>query len=156
MTVALNNQIDAGFYNLIHQLAGTERWHPASERRGGARQPFESTQRIALRRGPELPDDSEFVEVHCSDLTRQGFSFFLPSRPTFDVLVAAFGSPPNLIYLAARVSRWENVVVDAAGNRHFLERQSDRRRHALLAEPGATPMVLVGCRFTDRLYRPDR
>lgn len=151
--MALNSQIDAGFYNLIHQLSGSGRWHAVSERRDIKRQPFSSVQRIALRRGPDLPDDSEFVEVHCHDLTRQGFSFFLPSRPSFDTLVAAFGSPPEIIYLAARVSHWEDVAIDAAGRLHYLDRQSDGQRQTLLAASGATGMVLVGCRFTERLLR---
>ena len=148
-----DSEIDADFYNLIHQLAGSAEDGPAAERRGDRRQPFRSAQRIAIRRGPGIPDESQFIEVRCHDLTRRGFSFVLPSQPDFDSLVAAFGTPPEVIYVAARVAHCDDVLVYSSG---LVQRVADRDQHVGHQDRHgrtATPVVLVGCRFTERLHK---
>jgi hypothetical protein len=144
---AAENEIDANFYNLIHQLAVSSRDDAGADRREDRREPFHATQRIALRRGPGVPEESEFIEVRCQDLTRRGFSFLMTSKPKFESLVAAFGTPPNVIYVAAAITHCDDVMVVAgdSGGRAGS-------RGAPSARP-ATPMVLVGCRFTERLHR---
>ncbi|HUT09506.1 MAG TPA: hypothetical protein VMY42_03345 [Thermoguttaceae bacterium] len=147
----LGHEVDADFYNLIHQLVGSPRKDDPIERRTDPRCPFPVVQRIAVRRGLELPDESEFNEVRCHDLTRRGFSFLLSSRPDFDSLVAAFDVSPKTIYLAARVAHVEDVLVDSSGQ---VLRGRDRwaeAGHLVADERTVTPMVLVGCRFTERL-----
>jgi len=147
----LGHQADADFYNLIHQLVGTPRKDDPLERRTDPRHPFTAVQRIAVRRGLELPDESEFTEVRCHDLTRGGFSFLLPSRPDFDSLVAAFDMPSKTIYLAARVAHYEDVLVDSSGQVFRGQDGSVDTGGAVAGERTVTPMVLVGCQFTERL-----
>jgi hypothetical protein len=137
------NATDANFFNLIHQMAVTTRGNAPVDRRGCRREPFRVLQRVALRHGRDIPDEANFVEVQCYDLTQGGFSFLLPSRPNFERLVVAFGAPPEAIYLGAEVAHCDDVTVDGF---------SDGRGQAA-GDPTAIPMVLVGCRFTDRLKR---
>jgi hypothetical protein len=146
-------KLDAGFFNLIHQLTGTCRPQSPAERRQRPRHPFPSRQRIAVSRGPGIPDDAEFIEVRCHDLTRQGFSFLFPGRPEFTSLVAALGTPPDMIYVAAEVSHWADVLVDSSGRVEHVGTRTARRKQANLEGQNATPMVLVGCRFSKRLRK---
>lgn len=148
---ALENEIDVNFYNLIHELVGFPGQDDSGERRGAERKPFPSMQRIAQRRGPGIPEASEFIEVKCHDLTRRGFSFLLPSQPNFHAVVAAFGTPPKVIYVAARVSHYHHVLVYPSGLVKRMEDRAVQVGSEDLRSQSATPMVLVGCRFTERL-----
>lgn len=147
------SQIDASFYRMIHELAGVPEPGTPADRRDFARQAFSADHRIAPSRGGQFPEPSAFFQVRCNDLTRNGFSFFLPSRPDFTGLVAAFGAPPNEIFVEAQVVRCQDVVVHPLG----LVEPADSRRQRVpsrgVASEGAVPMVLVGCRFTRRLQR---
>ena len=143
-------EIDASFYNLIHQLGGSQPPAGVDERRQQRRQPFRVVQRIAIGRGSEVPAESEFFEVQCHDLTRGGFSFLVPERPAFDRFVAAFGVMPEVIYTATRGARCQDVQVDADGRvRESEEISADD--DAGFDERTARPMVLVGCRLIERL-----
>ncbi len=141
---------DPEFYELVHYVAEILPAEESPERRRDQRQSFPSIQRIALRHGAELPADSEFVDVQCYDLTGGGFSFLLPSQPNFDQLVVALESQRGIIHVAAEVRHTADVLVDAFGR---VERIGE---HAADTGGGehriqtATPMVLVGCRFTER------
>ena len=149
----LTTERDADFYNLIHQLAGSLDQEKNTERRGEQRQPFQAVQRIALRRGPGVPDEPEFVDAQCHDLTCNGFSFLLPNTPNFDSLVVAFGTPSDAIYVAAEVSHCHDVLVYPTGK---IEQVADCPGQAIrqdLDVQTATPMVMVGCRFTGRLVK---
>ena len=141
----MDNEIDANFFRLIHQLSLASN----RERRGSRRKPFQVMQRIALPRGPGIPPESEFIDVQCRDLTRQGFSFLLPKRPKFERLVAAFGIPPEVIYVAAQVVRCQDVLVQPAdgGQGDGGDAPGDGEG------PSPKPMILVGCRFTERLHK---
>ena len=147
----LDTEIDANFYNLVHQLAEDQR-KKVQERRGAERQQFVCTQRIALRRDAGVPDESEFFDVRCHDLTRQGFSFLSPRAPTFHFLVAAFGAPPETIYLSARVARSQEVLIDSSGNVHANPDETAVSDHG--SPDGLQRMYLVGCSFLERLERP--
>jgi len=150
------SEIDANFYRLIHLLVGSqeEEEDEPAERRTCWRNPFPTIQRISPRRGSDFPEDSEFFEVQCCDLTRAGFSFLLPRRPNFTSLVAAFGGPAEVIYVAAEVSHCQDVLLHRSG---FVEPVHDPAGHPRCQAPDqriATPMVQVGCRFTKRLEKP--
>lgn len=147
------SDIDANFYRLIHQMVGPQLRDEPAERRDGARRPFGGVQRIAPRRGTYFPADDEFVEVRCYDLTRAGFSFFLPIRPDFDKLVAAFGTPPEVLYVAADVSRCDDVLVYPSGQVEHIHGRADRAAGQDARSHTARPMILVFCRFTERLAR---
>lgn len=151
--MALENEVDANFYTLIHQLAGSVVSDQGAERRDVRRQSFVATQRIAARRGDHVPDEPDFVEVRCQDLTRRGFSFLLPSRPDFDCLVAAFGSPPGEIYVAAEITHCCEVLVHPSGLVQRLEDGVSPADREDPADQAATMMVLVGCRFTRRMRK---
>lgn len=138
-----DQEVDVGFYNLIHHLVGISPQGKNAERRRQRREPFPTVQRIAPRREQRTPDESDFIEVVCHDLTRGGFSFFLPDKPDFDLLVAAFSGAAGVIYAGAEVVRYEGVLTNASGLvRRVASRPIDR---------DAKPMVLVRCRFTERL-----
>ena len=143
--------VDAGFYNLIHQIVSVAEERQFSERRVKGRKTFSTTQRIAVRRGPGVPDDGEFIAVRCHDLSCRGFSFFLPNRPSFDSLVAAFGTPPEVIYAAAEVVRCVDVLIESAGEVEHVQDGSEEPAYEDFDGRTATPMVLVGCRFTERI-----
>ena len=144
------HDIDAGFYSLIHKLVGPPDPDDSVERRTAPRQPFKTIQRIAPRRKLGLPDESEFFEVWCHDLTGGGFSFLLGRGPDFDSLVAVFGTHPQAIYVGARVSHRAQVLVYPSGRVQRVDTSDGSDGYEQAENPAATPMVLVGCRFTER------
>jgi len=147
-----NGQIDANFYNMIHQLADSLQLDRQEDRRKEPREAYRSTQRIALRRGSDLPDESQFFDARFYDLTRGGFSFLVPSAPASDSLVAAFGAAPNAIYLAAEVTHRTEVLVYSSGLVERAKNPAAIGRQGLNSKD-ATPMVLVGCRFTEKIEK---
>ncbi len=149
--IGKENAVDARFYNLVHEIVSADREGSASDRRTDKRQGFSATQWIAPRTGPELPGESEFIAIECRDLSSSGFSFFLPNRPDFDLLVAAFGTPPEVTYLAARVVRCVDVLIDSSGNVEYIKNGFEGLVYEEFSDRTTTPMVLVGCRFTERL-----
>ena len=150
------SDLDAGFYRLIHELVGPQLQDEPAERRANRRHRFPVVQRIAPCRGPRFPNDDEFVEVRCYDLTRTGFSFFLPMRPDFSSLVAAFGVPGQAIYVGAEVTRCDSVLVDSSGEVERIDEHHEYPRGRNLQRDLATPMILVFARFTARLSAPPR
>lgn len=146
-----SSEIDASFYRLIHSLAGLDGEDDGKERRGAPRQPFLARQRIAPCRDQSLPEDSQFVEVPCRDLSRSGFSFLWPALPDFALLVAVFGTPPYRVYVGAEVARCTSVLAYPSGLVEPVQGQLPAP--ACRVADGASPtlMVLVGCRFTQRL-----
>ncbi len=146
-----SGEIDASFYRLIHSLAGLAGEEDRKERRGAPRQPFLARQRIAPRRDQSLPEASQFLEVPCRDLSRSGFSFLWPAPPDFTSLVAVFGDSPHEIYVGAEVAQCTSVLVYASGLVEHVQGQVPPT--ACQTADGESPalMVLVGCRFTERL-----
>lgn len=153
----MESEIDANFYRLIHQLsaaAGAD----GSDRRTQDRRPFSLWQRIAPSDGHCCPDQSQFFEVQCHDLTQNGFSFLVARRPSFDNLVAEFGVPPDMIYVAAQVLHFSRVLVHPDGRvervrRHVDDDSGDQPEGSA---DGSRPAhkILVGCRFIRRVPRP--
>lgn len=147
-----NSQVDANFYNMVHQLADSMQLDRREDRRKEPREAYHSTQRIAMRRGPDLPDESQFFEVRFYSLTRSSFSFLVPSAPASDSLVAAFGVSPSAIYLAAEVTHRTEVLVYSSGLVERVKNSAADGRQGLNSKD-ATPMVLVGCRFTEKMEK---
>jgi len=142
-----NKQLDAAFFQLIHDLVMASPRESNEDRRRRPRQTFRSRQRIAPRLGDALPGEDEFFAVQCHDLTRAGFSFFLPTSPSFSSLVAAFGTGPETLYVAAEVQRVADVLVAPSGDILYPS-------NFLCGKPGdlqLEPLTLVGCKFTSRI-----
>jgi len=148
------SQIDADFYRLIHRLAVTEDRSGRKNRRSSDRRPFFANHRIAPVRGEEFPEDSAFIPVRCYNLTRSGFSFFLPERPDFTRLVAAFGSGDEALFVGAGVIHCQDVLIHELGAVEFFGQSRRRNESRKRVADSGTPMVLVGCRFTERLEKP--
>ncbi len=144
---SLEAEIDASFYNLVHQLS-VSAGGAVAERRHERRSRFVATQRIALCQPPRIPEDDEFIDVPCHDLTCKGFSFFLPVEPDFQVFVVALGARPNVIYMSAGVTHSEPVLVYDSG---LIERFSDGSIPAPPTSSSVRRMVRVGCTFIERL-----
>ena len=142
---------DANFYRLIHELA--VRQSATSERRSDRRHPFQAVQQIAGWDGRRFPTDEAFFAARCHDLTGCGFSFLSPGRPQFKHLVAAFGKPPEQIFIAAEVRHLAQVLVHASGTVERFEGDASSVVGPA-GQPPAQSMVLVGCRFLRRLSKP--
>jgi len=144
-------EVDANFYQLIHQLVGTSAVEDKkTERRNRRRYRFWTRQLVAPWDGGPLPPDEAFTYVQCYDLTQAGFSFFLPAEPAYTSLVAAFGQAPKVIHVHAQVAHCARVLLHASG---LVERIDNRAGHVSYKSPDgrrATPLVLVGCRFIGR------
>ncbi len=155
---SMESEIDATFYRLIHQLSSMSSTGENAERRAQERRPFATWQRIAPYDGRGCPEESQFFEVQCHDLTQGGFSFLLARRPTFTSLVVEFGTAPDLIYVAAQVLRVSRVLLHPSGMVECLSRHGNGRSESQEEESPRgeqpTPKVLVGCRFTRRVPKP--
>jgi hypothetical protein len=149
----IQNEIDAGFYNLIHRLVASSERPAACERRDRLRHAFRWRQRVAALSKPGVPDESEFIDVQCCDLSRQGFSFLFPGPPDFHMLVASFGRPPEVIYVSAEVVRTTSVLAHTSGDIEPCAAADAEPRPAESDDERPAPMVLVGCRFLQRLER---
>lgn len=143
------NELDANFFNLIHRVLAEQK-KASHNRRSCDRRAYEAFARIALPRGLDLPDEAEFFEVQCQDLTRRGCSFLLPYCPDFGELIISFGAPPNAIYLAAQVVHCDDVLILPNGHDAL---PVDETELGDTAPAEAQPMVRVGCQFLDRLHR---
>ena len=149
-------ELDAAFFELIHNLVRGPKQREHPERRGGQRLAFTSTQQIAPRQGKAFPDEADFLTVQCHDLTRSGFSFLMPCRPHFASLVAAFGTGSERIYVAADVLHCADVLLDASGR--VTPVSSPNEPTPSKDTPGRSPqrLVLVGCRFAGRVEPPSK
>ena len=147
------NEIDAGFFKLIHKLAGSSQREGDSERRGRPRRPFMTVQRVAPCSGQEVPADEKFFEVQCNDLSEAGFSFFMPDQPEFDTLVVELGVPPNMVYVGAEVMNSNDVLLYPNRLVERIGGETDNTDRLRLDgdSTNGKQMVLVGCRFTHRM-----
>ncbi|NLX95186.1 MAG: hypothetical protein GXY83_03310 [Rhodopirellula sp.] len=142
-------QIDANFYQMIHQFVAPSH-EEADERRRHERKQSWSTQYIAPWDGCRFPAETDFLELPCNDLTRGGFSFLHSHEPDFNLLVAGFGRKPDLLFVGAEVVRCTPVVVFSSGQvKRLRDEETSIRHFDPSGEPGH-PRILVGCRFLRR------
>jgi len=150
----VGSEIDANFYRLIHRMLATPRDNGGAERRSEQRNAYRVAQRVAPWDGSTFPDETEFVQVQCHDLTRAGFSFVAPTEPRFHTLVVEFSVPPEVLYLSAQVLRSVPILWYPSGK---VARRSSPDNPAIVPaerDEKGQPMFLVGCRLTRRLRRP--
>jgi hypothetical protein len=95
-----------------------------AEHRARERHDFRYLQRVAPFDGQSLPEADAFFQVHCHDLSPQGFSFLAAEVPACTALVVALGKEPY-IHVVARVVR----VSDKRANDglHLIGCQFERR-----------------------------
>jgi len=120
----------------------------SSERRGRRRHPFWAIQRIAPGNGARVPQDSEFFEVRCFDLSRTGFSFLLSGPPAFDTVVVELGGPCQGTYVAGQIVHWRKVIVHPSGE---LKPLTDGDSMGRGGDDQGIPMMLIGVRFLERV-----
>jgi hypothetical protein len=122
---------DASFFSLMHDLIEAEKalagdqCTPA-EQRAADRQQFDCQQLLAPFDGIRLPNQSEFRQVVCQDLSPGGFSFVMPNCVDFEEVVVALGQVPFKFFTAR------------------VQNQSRIRQRGRFA-------YRVGCRFTGRI-----
>lgn len=152
----LNSRVDADFFAMIHQhVTAAPPFETAApegeERRETRRRRWLGVQWVAYWDGGRFPADHEFQEVRCHDLSCGGFSFFVFQPLPGPQLVAAFGRKPDLIYLAAEQVHAVHVLLFPSGRVLSVENPEEavHRRHPN-GEIGQ-PLLLIGCRFLQRL-----
>jgi len=141
-----SHSVDPQLGKLDYQLLGSPRASAEEERRSSCRRPVFAIRRIAPRTGSSPPAEADFFCVESRDLTDEGFSFFMPSRPAFDSLLLAIDRSSSVEYLPAEVIHCTDVWVYPSG----LVETADQRDAGGRDRPGqdGRQMVLVGCRFT--------
>ncbi len=141
---------DESLSRVDYQLLGSPR-RSEQEHRSCRRRPFFAIQSVAPYDGSRVPDQSEFFCVESRDLTSRGVSLFLRGRPNSDFFVMAFDTPPTVSYAVAEVVHCTDVVVYPSG---LIEPVGEPDAGAASEAPeneAGERMVLVGCRFTQRL-----
>lgn len=144
-------QLDASFYQMVHQFAYGSAVSP-DDRRRHKRQRFFGIQWVARWDGSRLPLDSEYIEVRCYDLTPAGFSFFFRQRPSFSLLAARFGQKSDqLLHIGAEIVRCVPVLLFPSGRVKYLREGETQSHRCTPTGELCSPKVLVGCRFLQRL-----
>jgi len=141
--------IDAGFYELVHQILSNSQRSPLRERRIRPRLPFDTWQRIAPW-VDKRPGDQDFISVRCFDLNKNGIAFFVEEPPGFRRLIVELSCPQRKVYLEAEVAHWAYVYLYPSGDvvpEEVLSELAEEERLDL-GEPQR--LVLVGCRFKSR------
>ncbi len=100
-------------------------------RRGHDRRPYQCIQMVAPCVEDKLPALDQFREVRCYDISPRGFSFLLSTRPTFEELVATFGSATSRLYLRAVI------------------------RHITPIQYEGLKVLLIGCEYVGRVSMPN-
>jgi PAS domain S-box-containing protein len=95
-----------------------------AERRKSERRPYPYVQLLAPASGQQSPAPDAFEKILCHDISAGGFSYFAQKPPKTKRVVAAFGVPGALTYLAAEIVHCRHVV--------------DKQMH------------LIGCRYIGR------
>jgi len=140
-------EIDAHFYRLIHKLVNS-----AEDLRAHPRDPLPSIHKVAPYDGSNLPQPPDFVDVCCHDLSRGGFSYLSPIRPTSTNLIVAFGILPDITCMEARIVNTVDVLQHPSTG--LLEKIGDPHTPIQSQQPGGetgVPLILVNCQFVRRL-----
>ncbi len=149
---SLEAEIDAHFYELIHKLVTTDLSEDEPERRDHPREAFPSIHKVAPYDGTRLPLPTDFVDVCCRDLARGGFSYLSALRPTSTDLIVAFGVPPDITCVEARVVHMADVLQFPSTG--LLEKIDNPNQPIQYRGPNGeigVPHVLVSCQFVRRL-----
>ena len=146
---SIEAEIDAHFYELIHKSVTLD---SAEDRRAHQREPFSPVQRVAPYDGSNLPQPTNYVDVHCHDLSRGGFSYLSPIRPTSTRLIAVLGVPPDMTCVETRIV--DTVDVLQYPSTGLLEKIGEPHSPIQSQDPSdetGVPLILVNCQFVRRL-----
>ena len=149
---SIEAEIDAHFYQLIHKMVNLELAEDHPDRRAHPRSPFSSIHKVAPYDGSNLPQPTDFIDICCHDLARGGFSYLTPIRPTSTNLIAAFGIPPDITCMEARIVRAADVLQYPSTG--LLEKIGDPNGPIEYRGPNGemgVPLVFVSCEFVRRL-----
>ena len=117
---------NVGLLSAIELLLSDQGTEPTQERRGRERRRYACTQLLAPYDQGALPQQADFRQVKCHDISPTGFSFRSYRRPQTEHVVVALGAIPFKFFAA------EIVRVDRVQSENGLE-------------------YLIGCRFIQRL-----
>ncbi len=100
-----------------------------AELRSSPRKQYQYSQRIAPMHGGLLPAKDEYFNVECNDISQGGISFYLRRPPGCEYFAIVLGQKPMVTVLVAKVV------------------------YSKAVEHNGTRMILVGCKFIDRLQK---
>ncbi len=106
--------------------------NPDSRRSG--RYSFAVLQQMAWVVDGQMPTRTEFQRIQCVDLSRNGFAFHQPKKPTSDELVVALGTEPNFIYFTAKVIHFELAMANGSEVHRVGCQLTGRLSNSLLPE----------------------
>jgi hypothetical protein len=118
--------IEADLFQTISELLAEQNAISGDERRGGKRRSYNCIQLLAPYDANQLPQQEDFRQVQCRDLSPRGFSFLAHRQPATDHVVVALGAVPFKFFVAKII-------------------------HSGPSENELSQDYLVGCRFVRRL-----
>ncbi len=145
-------EIDAHFYELIHKLVTTDLSEDEPERRNHPRETFSAIHKVAPYDGKRLPQPSDFADIRCHDLARGGLSYLSANRPASTDLIVAFGVPPDITCVEARVVHMSDVLqFPSTGVLEKIDNPNEPIQYRGPNGELGVPLVLVSCQFVRRL-----
>lgn len=122
MTIAT----DVGLFTTVQSALSEQRFASEEDRRTGERRRYECTQLLAPYDARTLPQQADFRQVQCHDLSPTGFSFYSYRKPETENVVIALGAIPFKFFVAEII-------------------------HMSRSEEGDGRNFLIGCHFLQRL-----
>ncbi len=117
---------ESDLFETISELLAEQDAMYGDERRTGARRSYDCIQLLAPYDTNRLPQQEDFRQVQCRDLSPRGFSFLSYRQPETDHAIVALGAVPFKFFVAKIV--------------HSSPSESEQNQN-----------FLVGCRFVRRL-----
>ena len=122
----MNVETDVELLSTIETILSEQAKYAMDERRTDSRRSYDCTQLLAPFDGESLPQQADFRQVQCRELSPSGFSFYTYRQPDSDQVVVALGAVPFKFFIAEIVHM---SISSTEGGQDFL----------------------VGCQFVNRL-----
>lgn len=103
MSTAVQEQ--AAFFQWVHQMIEQQEGAATEDGRRHPRSAYPRLQMVAPVIAGRPPEQGDFREVRCLDLSAGGISFLTTEVPESGQYIVALGTPPNVIHLTAEVVR---------------------------------------------------
>ena len=98
---------DSEIADIIQPLQTGQPVDHRPELRSDPRWPYSVIQLVAFHEKDQRPTKEMLQAVRCHDISLGGLSFFLSGSPPCEYCTLVLGSPPNLIFVKARVTHSE-------------------------------------------------